>query len=280
MEDSDTDIFVRRESSESRDEAAAILAKAFGELERIRDGLNAHAETQKGSSLSGDDLKSPRFIPSVTFHHSIAGALNCLEELRELMVVENKSEIEITSRPYGQIALVRQALDMAALGSYLLSPPARTERIRRVFLLEKENARLSYNTLANFGETPSKPLADRLEYLQAAAQEAGQTDLDLLRKEIKLPTTTSMLEAVQREPWTEPRSYLGTWQLASGFAHGMSWAMSQVAELEEVAPSSRTASSTYHVTIGFTLLCTLVGNAVLLVRDLVGLYVSRAQKHH
>ena len=74
-----------RESRAQEHEAAQTLVNVFAKLSEVRSRLDVVERPEPGSSLYGDDKRSPKYVPSVTVLYSLSGALNCLEELQQLI---------------------------------------------------------------------------------------------------------------------------------------------------------------------------------------------------
>lgn len=268
----------RTEDPETARDSAGTMMDALGRIDSLVLLMNRVRESEPGSCHAGDNRKSPRFVPSVTIQHSLVGALHCMLEFQRVTVEGGETSTGVTSRPFGQIAIVRQALDMCALAGWLMNSNNRDERIRRVFRLERENVRLSDSALKSLGQQPDRSREEKWQELQEIFAETSVEGLDLNHNGSALPRTTDMLKEIEKATWTTPRKYLAHWQLASGFAHGMPWAFTQVAALEEVAPHENSASSTFNVTINMTTLAMLASSTVLLLEDLVELFRSRSIK--
>jgi hypothetical protein len=269
----------QKESPEVAQENAEVLLTVLSGIDRMMDEMKNVVEAEPGSCHAGDNRKSPRYVPSVTIQHSLVGALHCMAEFRRVSVEESESSVAISTRPYGQIAILRQALDMCALAGWLMDSNNRDERIRRIFRLEFDNIKLSDVALNSLGAQPTPERPEKLRLLQKAFMETSVGGLDLTRSRgSSLPTTTDMLTTLEKASWTARRKYLAIWQLASGFAHGMPWAYTQVAELEVVSEHQRSESITSNVTISITALATIASRTMLLLADLVRLFSSRSRK--
>lgn len=259
-------------------DSAGTMLDALGRIDSLVLLMNQVREPEPGSCHAGDNRKCPRFVPSVTIQHSLVGALHCMLEFQRVTVERGETSTGVTSRPFGQIAIVRQALDMCALAGWLMNSDNRDERIRRVFRLERENVRLSDSALKSLGQQPDRSRKEKWQELQEVFAETSVEGPDLNHSGSMLPRTTDMLKEIEKATWTTPRKYLAYWQLASGFAHGMPWVFTQVAALEEVALHESSASSTFNVTINMTTLAMLASSTVLLLEDLVELFRSRSVK--
>lgn len=257
------------------------LKRVMGMLDNITQldaELAADNDVSRGSALAGDDRKTGPFKSSYYAYFQITVAIQCLRSLRALLVTkETENHVELAAGPYGPYALVRNSLDCAAMAIWLLAPANRLERVRRRLLVEANEAHNAKQARATLGlpfEDVMGRRRSRTEEIADAAGIEGFSD-----SKARLPTMTEILTEVGAREDSHDLHPLGTWQLASGMAHGKQWASLALNELKEEERLPDESAGRYRITISFTNLSLVLANTVCLIGVAVSLYEDRRADH-
>lgn len=144
---------------------------------------------------------------------------------------DDEDNVRFTSGPCGPYALVRNALDSAASGLWLVEP-------------ELKVASQTSDPGSDGGDPQclSVPLElslpthqwvkDYKDRMQEVADQANLGRVDVTK--LRMPPTTSILKNIERHHKDPGMSWLGAWQLCSAHAHGKQWATLMSNELTEI----------------------------------------------
>jgi len=268
-------------------EAAHAIAALVDEATRMEAALRQHVAPLPGSQFDRDRQILPRLPPHERVYNQLSTALGCLMGLGPLMSIREREErIEILAGPHGGYALIRNALDCGALAMWLMEAPSREERLRRELhaqLDEISNVRKYKNEM---GEATGF-LDQRLRNLDQFAVQIGATDWHPKgrpkrpgapkRRTDELKSTTGILSEIERlnvSRTSTDRSWLATWQLCSGFAHGKLWAMAEAHELTEQLGTRTPHGATFFTTISFQNFQTALSSAMDMCREAVQLFAA------
>jgi hypothetical protein len=246
------------------DESA--LESAWDKLRPVVAGILTEMSDQHsyaalpGSSLVGDDKRTGEFATSTAVMVAMSAAADCLQAAGTLA----DAPIRHVSAPHG---LARIALENAATGLWLLSPPQRPERICRTLRWWTQNHRdrMKFHTAAGRDQTEAdNDLASTLRDIQNTATTNHIAATDATRK----ITVTAILEAAGN-------AHLLMWIMCSGLAHGRVWAHLSGLDREISAtdrPGSKLARTTNNRATTLMALC----SAGDLLVDLDALVRARA----
>ncbi|MGA8789886.1 MAG: hypothetical protein WB535_13145, partial [Paenarthrobacter sp.] len=184
-----------------------------------------------------------------------------LAALKQMIVRESEHRIDMAASPFGAYALVRNALDAAAIALWLLEPVNGTLRIKRRLLLGVDEV----GKAAALRQTMNHPStkAKRRDRLEEVAGQAGLGSWNPLRE--KLPPTTQILRRLERWHSNVVFPWLAAWQLASGHAHGKLWAQISSNELQEVEGTRTATGAQFQMTIRYGMLAALLFETVQLL---------------
>lgn len=188
----------------------------------------------------------------------------------------DENSVQLAS-PFGCYALVRNALDAAAVAMWLLEPVNGTLRIKRRIMLGVDE--VSKN--AAFRHTMEQPSAKakRRARLKEVAEIAGLAAWNPLSKDNGLPTTTQMLKSLERLHSNKILPWLAAWQLASGHAHGKQWAQLASHQRQEVEGTRTGTSSHFQMSISYGMLAALLFETFQLVQIAGNRYIELARGH-
>lgn len=195
-----------------------LILVLFLKAEGIESALEPLLDPLEGSPLFMDDSRCPDRTVSGYAYGQLSVAAGCISSLKQMIVHESDDGIYLKTNPFGAYALLRNALDAAAVAMWLLEPADGVLRIKRRMMLAVEEVDKS----AAFRETTGQPStrAERSARLKELARLAGLEGWDPLSKDGKLPSTTQILRDLETLHSNKVIPWLAAWQLASGHAHG------------------------------------------------------------
>lgn len=238
-----------------------------GMLEASRtyaDFLNEKASIEPRSGFEADNTRLSSFRVPDYASTQITAALGCIEALEMMIIRENSANVEVRISPYGQYALLRNAIDAAATCLWMLDPASNTGRLKRRLLLEVDETRNAASLRTSLGQPVKDWKTKKRARIRELADEAGLEGWNPLKA--NLDTTTSMLESIERHHADPVMPWLAWWQLASGHAHGKSWATLASHQFEEIDGSRDGSSATYRVTANFGVLAGMLLETMKLIR--------------
>ncbi|MCY0905772.1 hypothetical protein [Arthrobacter sp. H14-L1] len=246
------------------------IMRLFDRAAEIDAALEPLVDPVEGSSLFSDDDRSPHHNVSGYAYGQLAVARGCIASLRQMIVQESEHKIDMVASPFGAYALVRNALDAAAVALWLLEPVNGTLRIKRRLLLGVDEV----GKAASLRDTMSQPSprAKRRARLKEVAGQAGLGAWNPLSE--RLPTTTQILKRLERLHSNAVFPWLAAWQLASGHAHGKVWAQLASNELQEVAGTRTGTGAQFQMTIRYGMLAVVLFEAVQLLEAAGARYVE------
>lgn len=232
-------------------------AKIEGDLESLID-------PHEGSALFSDDVRSPHYTVSGYAAGQLSVATGCIAALKQMLVNESEDRIQVVASPFGAYALVRNALDAAAVALWLLEPVGSTLRIKRRILLGIDEI----NNGAAFRQTMDQrsTKAQKRARMKEVAELAGLGEWNPLSKDARLPTMTQILKDLERLHSGALLPWLAVWQLASGHAHGKQWAQLASHELKEVEGTRTPTGAQFQMTIRYGMLAAVLLEAVQMLQ--------------
>lgn len=230
---SEYDDLHRRETPEQERELQSALFASFSQIEALHTMWRGF-EVRPGTALAGDDKATPYESTSQWISTFVGVAF---DNLRTVKLVIQDAQTMPMSAHFG---LVRNALEAAGVGLWLIGSGARDTRVLRTLQLSFENRRDEHNLNEAIQGTaaklpPDDPTAVRLRELCDARPGIRGFSLNP-------PSISERLKAAQEPAGDYPFSLLATWKLTSGIAHGRRSAMYHLLDREVVATSENGAS--------------------------------------
>ena len=189
-------------------------------------------------------------------------ATGCIASLKQMLVRESETRVDMMASPFGSYALVRNALDFSAACLWLLEPGSGTLRIKRRILLGVDEISKSAAFRQSMDQRSTKEM--RRARMKEVAGLAGLGTWNPLSKGVGLPSTTSILADLESLHPSPVLPWLSAWQLASGHAHGKLWAQLASHELQEVEGTRTDTGAHFRMTIRYGMLAAVLFEAVQL----------------
>jgi len=171
-----------------------------------------------GSAFTGDDKGASPYSVTYVVDACLASAIDHLHALKALVW---DARLLHTSAP---ATLARSAIENSATGLWVISPDARNERISRSLRWFVQDARDRNRATQHIGPTG---MEDALQRLRAVAVRRG-----IAPRAIIEPLNITNMFADLKAGGREAAEF--EWRLASGFAHGRSWASMGFLQREEL----------------------------------------------
>ncbi len=248
------------------------IIQLFDTTAKIDYELDPLIDPREGSPLFLDDARSPHYTVSGYAAGQLSVATGCIAALEQMLVKESEDRIQIVASPFGAYALVRNALDAAAVALWLLEPVNGTLRIKRRILLGVDEINNSAAFRQTIGQRSTK--AHRRARMKEVAGLAGLGGWNPLSKDAGPPTMTQILKDLERLHPKAVLPWLAAWQLASGHAHGKQWAQLASHEWEEIE-GTRTATGTqFRMTIRYGVLAVVLFEAVQMLQVAGARYIE------
>ncbi|MFD0044924.1 hypothetical protein ACFVGV_07020 [Pseudarthrobacter scleromae] len=257
------------ESDQDAANYSAYMMKIFRRSEDISSQLESFLQPPEMSALFGDDLRSPHYSVSGYAYSQLVVATGCIAALKQMIVRETDDKILMFASPFGAYALIRNAIDVAAVALWLLEPMSGTLRIKRRLLLGVDEVNKRHALGLAMGHF-SKADQRRARMKEVAAL-AGLGEWNPLRE--KLPSMTRILGSLERHHTNVVFPWLAVWQLTSGHAHGKMWAQIESNELREVESTKTETGSQYRMTIRYGMLAPALLETMQLLEAAAGRYV-------
>lgn len=272
------------------DSEKLLLASAADEYEwaeRILQLLDKHAHlshsinhymgVQPGSSLMGDDNTSPALPLSYYLRYLLTAAADNFSAIRSMLITsENGSHINLSLHLFAPYTLVRNVIECAGTGHWILSPPSRPKRIHRHAMLELEDAKKNRSAVTQYGGSGEETYARRVDLIKAMIAPYPN---DITWKNVTdgFSVTHALREVGTASAFGDVNP-LGAWQLASGMAHGKRWAGLVLSDKESF--NSELKDDTYMVTGSYKHLWWLMNTASIVLTETHRLFVERGKAHH
>lgn len=229
-------------------------------------------KVQPGSSLAGDDSASDPYQISHAVRGQIGVAVDNMHAAVNLLTEAN------VMHPMAPFSMIRTALETSANATWILQPKARSDRVLRRLRLAFADARDRDQAEADAGLTPNRPIADHIARLQAIGRQSG---CDVGKIAATPPSATKILtDADADATMARDRSYLFTWRVSSGMAHGRDWAHMSLLTMEELeATRADERVGTFRLTAGVDRFAWVLGAALDLTQHAGRTYQTRATSH-
>lgn len=244
--------------------------KIFQRCEEISSQLESFLEPPKESVLFADDSRSPHYPVSGYAYSQLVVATGCIAALKQMIVRESDDKILMFASPFGAYALIRNAIDVAAVALWLLEPMNGTLRIKRRILLGLDEVNKRHALGLAMGHISEA--GQRRARMKEVAGLAGLGEWNPLKE--KLPSMTWILGSLERHHSNVVFPWLAVWQLTSGHAHGKLWAQIESNELKEVDNTKTETGSQYRVTIRYGMLAPALLETMQLLEVAAGRYVE------
>lgn len=225
-----------------------LLRKVAG----ISESLEAVSKPEPGSRLDRDDQRVPTRRVSNYAHSQMVVATGCLESLERMISRETEDEVSLSIAPYGYFALIRNAIDCLASALWLMEPVNGTLRIKRLLMLHGDEVDKAAAFRSSVGTEFRKYKRDQRARIREIATEAELGAWNPVKA--ALPSMTRILKEIERLHGETRFSWLALWQLASGHAHGKTWATLSSHMLEQIPGSEHEYGATFRVTGSYSVL--------------------------
>jgi hypothetical protein len=248
----------RRESTADEEVARRHLFEAFAMVETLHEVFEGFA-VQVGTDLAGDDVATPYEQISSQVETNIAVSF---DNLRTVQLIMQDAR---TVPAFAHFGLIRNAIEAAGIGLWLLGPDSRDARVLRSlqtsFESRKDIHSLETAMDGSFSRlSPTDPATLRLEEIRDARPAIRGLPL-------KPPTITDRLkEAQDYARDSGDFSLLATWKMTSGIAHGQRSALYAMLDREVV--STNEVGARVNMTSSLT---TTAGTYKLALHYLMGL---------
>lgn len=254
------------------------IMKLFARVEDIQKEVDRFIDVEPASQLEEDLRRLPQFPVSNYVYTQIAVASGCIAALKQMIVRETDDAATMTIAPFGAYALVRNSIDAAAMGMWIVEPESSTGRIKRRLQAEVDETK----NAASFRESTGQPNFDdwKLKKRERLAELAGIAKVgawDPLHGKNKIPSTTDILKNLERLHADPVLTWLSAWQLSSGHAHAKVWAQLASHDLAEVDGTRTETGATYLMTAKYGFLALLLLEAMKLLESTVIRYVQLAK---
>lgn len=246
--------------------------RLFDRTARIDSALEPLIDPMEGSPLFLDDTRSPHYTVSGYAAGQLSVAMGCIASLKQMLVQEAEDRIHMVASPFGAYALVRNALDAAAVALWLLEPVNGTLRIKRRILLAVDEVSKGAALRQTMGQPSTKP--QRRARLKEVAELAGLAGWNPLSQDAGPPPMTQILKGLERLHPNAVLPWLAAWQLASGHAHGKMWAQLASNELQEVEGTRTATGAQFQMTIRYGMLAAVLFEAVQLLEIAGARYIE------
>jgi hypothetical protein len=250
------------------------IMRLFDRTEEIDSALERLIDPREGSPLFKDDARCPHYTVSGYAAGQLSVAMGCVASLKQMMVQESEDRIHMVASPFGAYALVRNALDAAAVALWLLEPVNGTLRIKRRIMLGVDEVSKGAALRQTMDQPSTK--TERRARMKEVAELAGLTGWNPLSKDKALPTMTKMLKDLERLHSHAVFPWLAAWQLASGHAHGKQWAHLASNDLDVVEGTRTATGAKFQMTIRYGMLAAVLFEAVQLLETAGARYVELA----
>ena len=174
-------------------------------------------KVETGSDLAGDDAAIHPYPVSSAARTAISAAVSHAGCLRDSLFLWTRPE-HVTARLhiYGQLTLVRGALENASRAAWLLAPDDRATRALRRLQQEYLEARELLSVREIIGSPSARTMSTRLDELAVLARSAG-ADAAQVKKG---PGYREIVETAGAQVPSAPWTAVVIWKACSAIAHG------------------------------------------------------------
>jgi hypothetical protein len=180
-------------------------------------------QAQAGSAIAGDDAKTDPHQVSHLIAQATSAAVDHLHCLRKSMRGEDANSLAIHIR--APFSLTRGAIENVSTALWLMSAPARHERVLRRLRYEWASIKAAESFMTSANLTDQRGIQRRKNRVLALASTAGITEQELSQKpgfgEI-IKAAGAAVDLVDDDGRNFP--FL-LWRLCSGIAHGDTWVL-------------------------------------------------------
>lgn len=232
---------VNRVAEDSETVAARAIWNLLQKTKRLEQQMEGWGDPEGGSPFSEDRELAPKVDIRLPLKFLLSGGSGCLLSLETwLQASEDGGVLHVTAGLYGGYSLLRNSLEYSAAALWIMQPESSRGRVERFLLHEladarfagsffKELIRADYpDHLADFTEdlTATEKKIERVREYASSSGISLKYDTKKGLRDKELPSMTTMLTEI--EPYRRGFSsydltWLASWQLSSGFAHGKWW---------------------------------------------------------
>lgn len=229
----------------------------------------------RSAQLEKDDAAVTNDPVSQYAYAQLVVAFGCLQSLRQMIVEEDDKTVQVSAGPFGPYALVRNAMDTAALSLWLLEPANSKLRVKRRIAVQMSELQIALSFEPRYTFPPgSGPMPTGKECRRCGTwQLHGQT----MFASRSCPPTTALLRTLERLHKKPAIAWLGAWQLSSGHAHGKQWATLISKELDEITRTTNDLGAAFKITIGYEIFAMVMKSAEHLIQAACTRYTELAK---
>lgn len=227
-------------------------------------------EPELGSALASDAALSPQHNVG---HAAWSGFVQAVDHLHAVQALITEAHMVHTYAPF---ALVRAALDNAALAVWLLAPVDQKDRLQRRLHLAYEDVRQSekaYDLLGSGGPQPKTPHIDQRRQIMVLA---GSLKLDGGSIGGRWTGHERVVRLAAGNASLDPDLVALMWRCCSGFAHGRQWASLALLKREVSSQSTDNEVSNMRFSATVDQVLVMAGLAASLNARARALYLDRS----
>jgi len=223
----------RREPPEQEEALQAALYRSFAQTEALSEMWTSF-EVRRGTALAGDDRATP-FEPTSQWIGTFVNV--AFDNLRTVKLIIQDAQTMPMSAHFG---LLRNALEAAGVGLWLIGPGARDTRVLRTLQLSYENRRDEHNLNGVIGGSAGRLTSD--DATVARLNEIRDARAGIAGLSLSPPSISTRLRSAQEFAGQHDFPLLTMWKLTSGVAHGRRSAMFHLLDREVISTNERGAN--------------------------------------
>lgn len=255
--------------------AASHILHFFKDFEAWEKTLEENKNVQPASGFADDDARCPHYPVSHLAYQQVLVAFGSLLSLKHMIVNDSGEIPEVSGLPFGPYALVRNAMDSAAQALWLMEPMNSKLRVKRRITAQLTDIGFSQQFRLEAGFAAGVWAA---EYRARMLEVATEAKLDTRGfDKWKQKPMTEMLRALDRHNDVKGLTWLASWQLCSGHAHGKQWATLSTHDLVEIPGTSSDVGAEFTVLIKYGSLALVLHSAWALLQVTCRRYTQLAR---
>jgi hypothetical protein len=263
------------ESDPEEIEHSKRIRQMFAQVKELGADVGSHIDVHAGSLLAADDQRNQHYPVSQYAYSQVLVAVGCLEALELMLIQGSGKDQHMVAGPFGPYALMRNAIDAAAIAVWLLEPVHSTLRVKRRIMLDVDEWEKAAALRRSIGEQGW--IRWKKKWRSRIKEVAGEADLGSWNPfASKLPPTTLILRRIERHHEDVVMPWLPAWQLASGHAHGKQWAHVASHDLREIADTRTDVGATFFMTPKYGMMAVLLYESLQLLEVARDRYVELA----
>lgn len=237
-------------------------------------GVEAHSAwaASSGSELEVDDVASHPITVSSGAWNAITAAVSHLGTLRDALFHRvSATNVRAMIQTFGQLTVVRGALENACLSIWLLEPDLAADRILRRMQEDWEEVRQLEVVRKEIGSTATKTMADRERDLSGILIKVGANPSELKKR----PGYGEIVKVIGGRLSVGAKTTFVLWKACSAVAHGELRGMIAYLKHEDIG-SLQPGMQLRKVTGNVELMVTAALVAIEATREALKLYAARS----